>query len=193
MNCGLKDNTEGAREVKHTLRPLREVWMKVGLEKLDTHEGVIVKVLLDSGATGIFVDKGFAEEQGFKLEKLDRPVKVKNVDGTSNKGGRIEYEVQCNMYFEGHVERIRVDVCRLGRTKVILGMPWLAAHNPEIDWEKGEVKMTRCPPWCAQNKGRKEERKKIRAAEQTAEGLVPRRFWKWKKVFGKAESERMPV
>ena len=114
MNCGLKDNTEGAREVKHTLRPLREVWMKVGLEKLDTHEGVIVKVLLDSGATGIFMDKGFAEEQGFKLEKLDRPVKVKNVDGTSNKGGRIEYEVQCNMYFEGHVERIRVDVCKLG-------------------------------------------------------------------------------
>jgi len=23
--------------------------------------------------------------------------------------------------------------------------------------------------------------------------LVPRRFWKWKKVFGKKESERMPV
>jgi len=23
--------------------------------------------------------------------------------------------------------------------------------------------------------------------------LVPKRFWKWKKVFGKKESERMPV
>jgi len=43
MNCGLKDNTEGAREVRHTLQPLREVWMKVGLEKLDTHEGVTVE------------------------------------------------------------------------------------------------------------------------------------------------------
>ena len=167
--------------------------MKVGLEKLDTHEGVTVKALLDSGVTGIFMDKDFAEEQGFRLEKLDKPVEVKNVDGTNNNGGRIEYEIQCNMYFEGHVERIKVDVCRLGRTKVILGMPWLAAHNPEIDWEKGEVKMTRCPPWCTQNKERKEARKKIRAAEQTVEGLVPRKFWKWKKVFGKAESERMPV
>jgi len=27
---------------------------------------------------------------------------------------------------------------------VILGMPWLAWHNPEIDWKMGEVKMTRC-------------------------------------------------
>jgi len=28
-----------------------------------------------------------------------------------------------------------MDVCNLGRTKMILGMPWLAAHNPEINWE----------------------------------------------------------
>ncbi len=26
---------------------------------------------------------------------------------------------------------------------VILGMPWLRHHNPEIDWKTGEVKMTR--------------------------------------------------
>ena len=193
MQSDLKHNIEGAREVRRTLWPLREVWMKVGLEKLDTHEGAMVKALLDNGATGIFMDKDFAEEQGFKLEKLDRPVEVKNVDRTSNEGGRIEYEVQCNMYFEGHVERIRVDVYRLGRTKVILGIPWLAAHNPEIDWEKGEVKMMRCPPWCTQNKERKEERKRIRAAERTVEELVPKKFWKWRKVFGKAELERMLV
>ena len=167
--------------------------MKVGLEKLDTHEGVTVKALLDSGATGIFIDKDFAEEQGLKLVKLDKPVEVKNIDGTDNNGGRIEYEIKCNMYFKGHVERIRVDICKLGRTKVILGMLWLAVHNPEIDWEKGEVKMTRCLPWCTQNKERKRERQKIRAVEQTMEELVPRRFWKWKKVFGKAESKRMPV
>jgi len=29
--------------------------------------------------------------------------------------------------------------------------------------------------------------------EKTVEELVPRRFWKWKKVFGKAKSERIPV
>ena len=27
---------------------------------------------------------------------------------------------------------------------MILGMLWLACHNPEIDWRIGEVKMTRC-------------------------------------------------
>jgi len=31
---------------------------------------------------------------------------------------------------------------------VILGMLWLARHNPEINWKTGKVKMTRCPEEC---------------------------------------------
>jgi len=34
-----------------------------------------------------------------------------------------------------------MDVCNLGKIEVILNIPWLATHNPEINWEKGEVKM----------------------------------------------------
>jgi len=34
-----------------------------------------------------------------------------------------------------------MDVCNLGKIEVILNIPWLAIHNPEINWEKGEVKM----------------------------------------------------
>jgi len=45
------------REVRWTLKPLREVWLNVGLEKVDTHEGVSVRALLDSGATGLFMSK----------------------------------------------------------------------------------------------------------------------------------------
>ena len=61
----------GERDMRRTLKPLREVWLEVGIEKLDNHEGVTVKALLDSGATGIFMDKKFVEEHGFRLEKLD--------------------------------------------------------------------------------------------------------------------------
>ena len=74
------------------MQPLREVWMMIGIEKVNTHEGVMVKVLLDSGATGMFVDKKFVERQGFKLEKLNRPSRVTNVDGSHNSGGLIMHE-----------------------------------------------------------------------------------------------------
>ena len=43
--------------------------IKVGLEKLENHERVVVKVLLDSGAADLFIDTKFAKEKGFKLEK----------------------------------------------------------------------------------------------------------------------------
>jgi len=46
--------------MQSTLQPLRKVWIKVGLEKLDNHKGVAVRVLLDSGATGLFMDTTFA-------------------------------------------------------------------------------------------------------------------------------------
>ena len=148
----LKEKTKGEeRVVRCTMRPLRAVWMRIGMEKIDIHEGVTVKVLLDSRATGMFVDKKFAEEHRFKLDKLEKPVIVTNVDGTHNSGGDITYEVECNVYYKGHTKRMKFDVCNLGRTEVILGMPWLMAHNPEIDWKKGDMKLTRCSPWCGKS------------------------------------------
>ena len=38
------------REVRRTFKILREIWLSIGLEKIDTHEGITVKVLLDSSA-----------------------------------------------------------------------------------------------------------------------------------------------
>jgi len=54
--------------------------------------------------------------------------------------------------------------------------------------------MTRCPPIYRRTK-QGEKRREVRKTEgeKEVEKLVPKRFWKWKKVFGKIESERMPV
>ena len=156
-----------------------------------------MKALLDSGATGLFMDTTFAKEKRFKMEKLKKPLLVRNVDGTANAEGAITHQVECNMFFKGHMERARMDVYNLGKTELILGMPWLVVYNPEIDWEKGEVKMTYYPPICGKRK-QEEKEKKVRKTEKNEDKevlreLVSKRFWKWKKVFGKKESKRIPV
>jgi len=97
--------------------------MKVRLKKLESHEGIAVKVLLDSRAIGLFINIVFAKEKEFKMEKLKNPLLVRNIDGTVNVGGAITHQVECNMFFKGHVERVRMDVCNLGKTEMILGMP----------------------------------------------------------------------
>ena len=127
---------------------MREVTLKIGLERIDTQEGVTVEALLDSGATGIVMSSEFARKQGFKLKKLERPMQVRNLDGTLNKEGPIENTVKVNLYYQGHVERTEIDVIGGQKWSVIIGMPWLARHNPEVNWRTGEVKMTRCPPEC---------------------------------------------
>jgi len=60
---------------------LREVTVKIGLEKVDIQEGVIVKALLDSRATELVMSSEFSRKQGFKLKKIERSIYVRNVDG----------------------------------------------------------------------------------------------------------------
>jgi len=80
-------------------RPLQEVTVKIGLERIDIQEGVTVEVLLDSGAIGLVMSSEFARKQGFKLKRLERPMNVRNVDGLLNKEGPIEHTVEVNIYY----------------------------------------------------------------------------------------------
>ena len=113
-----------------------------------------------------------------------------------------------------------MNVCNLGKTEVILEMPQLVAHSPEINWEMEEVKMIRCSPLCSRVKTKREEKKKrerkvvtieeekivrqvidnkedwgkeeeIEEDHRKIKEMVPEKFLKQRKVFGKMESERM--
>jgi len=159
-----KEGTQ--RKVRRTFKMLREVWMSIGVEKLDTYEGITIKALLDSSATGMFMDKRMAARHGFKLQKLERLIMVRNMDGRNNSRGAITHQVEYNVYYKGYVERMRIDVCDLGKTEVILGMPWLAAHNPEINWETREVKMTRCLLLCGRRSQKREKVKRVATEEE---------------------------
>ena len=127
---------------------LREVTVKIGLERINMQEEITVEALLDSGTTGLVMSLEFARKQGFKLKEIERPIYVRNVDGTLNKEGPIEHTVKVNIYYQGHRERIEIDVIGGQKQNVILGMLWLAYHNLDIDWRTGEVKMTRCLEEC---------------------------------------------
>jgi len=86
--------------------------MKIGLERIDTQEGITVEVLLDSRVTRLVMSSEFARKQGFKLKRLERPINVRNVDGSLNKEGPIENTVEVNIYYQGHRERTEIDVIR---------------------------------------------------------------------------------
>jgi len=92
-----------------------------------------VEALLDSRMTRLVMSSEFARKQRFKLKKLDRPIYIRNVDGSLNKEGPIEHMVEVNIYYQRHRERMEIDIMGGQKWIVILKIPWLAHYNPEID------------------------------------------------------------
>ena len=98
-----------------------------------------MEALLDSGAMGLVMSEEFARRHKFKKMKLERLVYMRNIDGTLNYAEPIVDTVEVEIFFKEHKERTLIDVIGDQKWSVILGMPWLARHNLEIDWKTGKV------------------------------------------------------
>jgi len=78
---------------------LREVMVKIRLERIDMQEKIIVEVLLDSGTIRLVISSEFAQRQEFKLKKMERSIYIKNVNGAFNKEEPIKNTVKVNIYY----------------------------------------------------------------------------------------------
>jgi hypothetical protein len=200
-------------ELRRTVTMEREVRIPVRVRgPVNTIE---VEALLDSGATGCFVDKSWALDRRLHLSKLMKPVPVLNVDGTRNQEGDITHYVLLTVGVGKHAEKLWCAVTCLGKVPLILGHDWLKKHNPDIDWTTGDVKLSRCPPECKslmdtrfaklisdsesqetwiqaiknhESKGDIDE-----STLEEAQKLVPRKYWDYLDVFSKSKSEHMPL
>lgn len=124
----------------------RSLKLKVSIETTDTGEVKSLQSLVDSGATGLFIDRDFVKTNRLTTQTLSKPIPVLNVDGTPNGAGPITEVADFILRYNNHSERAWFAVTALGKQNLILGHSWLRHHNPEIDWATGEVKMSRCPP-----------------------------------------------
>jgi len=133
------DETEGNR---------RSLTLKVELQTTDTGETKSVTALLDSGATGMFIDREYVRANRLNTRTLSRPIPVRNVDGTLNEAGSVTEMAELLLKYKNHSEKAFFAVTGLGRQHVIMGHSWLRKHNPDINWTTGEVKMSRCSGSC---------------------------------------------
>ena len=71
--------------------------------------------------------------------ELETLVKAYNVDRTENKRGTIKSYVNLKFSLNGKNFKERFYVTRLGKQKIILGLPWLKEHHLEINWKTGKL------------------------------------------------------
>ena len=170
------------------------------------------KALIDSGATDNFIDyKSVARLRlGTKALKQHRP--VRNVDGSLNRAGTISRYCDLIVQKGQQKERTRFYVTNLGKDRVILGYPWLAKFNPQIDWPSATVKgpkvtITTIAAQIKMNLNRlaasEEEVNKITFAQQMAlkthnpekvltSETIPEEFKQYTKVFSEEEALKFP-
>ena len=122
--------------------------LPVEIGTTDTSELHSVKALLDCEATGSFINRDFVCSKGMNTWTLSCNIPVFNIDGSPNEAGQISEVVDVVLRYKTYSERMLLAVSRLGKQNLILGYDWLKDHNPKIDWEKGEVEMTRCLLQC---------------------------------------------
>jgi hypothetical protein len=121
----------------------------VEIESTDTVVKRCTQALIDCGATGCFIDIEWAKLNNIPTRPLSNPIPVYNVDGTENDAGAITDIANVILCYEQHSERTQLAVTCLGKQSLILGYNWLCNHNPEINWQTKDVKMSRCPLQCS--------------------------------------------
>jgi hypothetical protein len=115
--------------------------VEVEIESTDTAVRQCTQALMD--CSGCFIDIEWAKLNNIPMHPLTKLIPVYNVDGTANDA--ITDIADVVLCYKNHSEQTQLAVTHLGKQSLILGYNWLRNHNPEINWQTKDVKMSRCP------------------------------------------------
>ena len=116
----------------------KERQVKVPLHLQTKSRVAKLHALLDSGATDNFISPLIINRFKIQTHKLPKPKIVRNVDGSRNSIGPMTESVTLDVHYYNQKVPLCFYVMNLGSDSMLLGMPFLAAYNPEIDWQEGE-------------------------------------------------------
>ncbi len=178
MNCSTSTTwgrARGSNRLYHNIQKIN-IPFTVCVER-----STVERALLDSGAMDNFIDHQTTERLGIQTKALTQPIRLTNVNGTTNQAGQIER--YCEMTIQSGHQRYLTCFYEtsLGEDRIIFGYPWLRTFNPQVDWEKGKVNM----PWPKAWAKRRET--SIASAE-----LIPKEYQRHSKVFNEKEADRFP-
>ena len=89
-----------------------------------------MRVLVDSGSTGNYIDARECTARRIKIEAEDGSEELKMADGAVVKTeGRVQFVLKCG----GYRGQISARVFPNMNKPMILGIPWLSKENPHID------------------------------------------------------------
>ena len=83
------------------------------------------QALIDSRATGCFIDHNFIAKNHWPKEQLATPIYANNANGTPNQKGMICFHTKLTLQIGEKEEQQWFYIVHLGNDNHILGLPWL--------------------------------------------------------------------
>lgn len=93
--------------------------------------------LVDSGVDDFFLDQNLARQAGLPLVKFAEPNLVLDLDGPTLT--RVTHQIDSVMLLVSGNQQIQFFLIPSSSAPAILRSPWLARHNPQIDWSTGSL------------------------------------------------------
>src|SRR5258706_1079242 len=84
--------------------------VQVELTSLTSLASISTSTLLDSRATGMFINWSFVQKHQLETTPLPQPVLIRNIDGSPNENGSVMEEVHITLCFRHHSERAHLMV-----------------------------------------------------------------------------------
>jgi hypothetical protein len=111
------------------------------LLKIDilTKNKVAIPTLIDSGASTNFISPATVEQLCIPTITLEQPQTVTMLDVSNPKTGKIWEKVTLTFTYDHWVMTHHFLISPIGSHAAILGIKWLEAEQPEIDWSQRTV------------------------------------------------------
>ena len=100
------------------------------------------RILVDSGATDNFIDPRLIKCLKLGGRRLDRPRKIRNINGTNNRAGLLTDYVKLEVQTGKETANMEFLISDLGMEDMILGYPWLAQFEPQFSWKDATINTT---------------------------------------------------
>ena len=131
--------------------------------------------MIDTGATGNFINKDFCSKNKIILIKKDRPETLRMFDGRESDAGKVTHSAEGIMQLGKYTMTVKMDNTKLLDYDAILGLPWVRENKPQFNWEKNTIISINC--------------KTIKA---TMNEGIPKEYSQYWKVFSEEEATKLP-
>jgi len=111
----------------------------------NNNHSIQTSAMINTGATGFaFIDENFVRQHNLPRYTLNPPRDLEVIDGRPIESGQITHITKISCQIQDHTETLSAFITKLGRSSLVLGIPWLRRHAVVTGFVKNSVRFQCC-------------------------------------------------